>query len=714
MWIKRLLFLIPVGIFLLFLGSYWVAAKNFDRKVNQLILSSIGDAEKLNPVLSTDSASSDINGFVFNGLMKYDEEQNLIGDLAVSWTIEQRSRLFLKEDTGLTAADAIDQLQQRMSLSGLGPTGIQSMNAVSDRELEIRLDRAGTAFEDEILRKLPLSKLESIYWIAVSLDPNAALPGGEKNTADLFVGRFQEWLKNRPDLSRSLLEIGPDGSSTVTLLVLGDGEGWVRELNGLLSVEPGNGESSLPLGGVSSLESGYFENNPIITFHLREGVKWHDGEPFTAEDVKFTYEAVMDEKTNTVRRPMFMLVKSMEILGPHLLRVTYKKPFSPSLESWGMGIIPKHLFEGTDINTAPYNRKPVGTGPFRFQEWVSDERITLTANPDYYEGRPHLDRISYRIIPEPPLKELEFFVEGVDADAPQPYQFHRYENDDRFDIYRRLGNNYSYIGWNQKVDLFRDVRVRRALTHAINRQEIVTYLLYDLGVISTGPFPPQMWYANTDLLPLEYNPDLSRKLLKEAGWEDTNGDGILDKDGKPFRFNLITNNGNVLRQNVCVLVQRQLKEIGIQVEISLYEWAVFIRDKINPRDFEACVLGWSLSLDPDVYEIWHSSQIEKGFNFTAYSNPEVDRLIELGRTEYDREKRKEYYRRIHELIHQDQPYTFLYVGEATPALHHDRFRIRRSGPAGEAVEEKIRMTEMGLFYHLNQWFRTGGAALSAA
>ncbi len=167
-----------------------------------------------------------------------------------------------------------------------------------------------------------------------------------------------------------------------------------------------------------------------------------------------------------------------------------------------------------------------------------------------------------------------------------------------------------------------------------------------------------------------------------------------------------------MRQNVAVLVQRQLRQVGIDVEILLYEWSVFISRKIIPRDYEACVLGWSLSLDPDVYEIWHSSQTEKGFNFVGYSNPEVDRLIEEGRTEYDRAVRRRIYRKIHRLIHEDQPYTFLFVGEGTPALHKGDFQLVEVGPDGREVLKTITMPKAGLFYHLIRWKRVGGAELT--
>lgn len=713
MRVRQILFLMPIIIGAFFLLSFLVARENFDRKRNQLILSSIGDAEKLNPILSTDSASSDINSLVFNGLVKYNEKQELAPELAERWEIEQWSTIYLRASSGLTSKEASQKLKRALGPEGMKRLKIEAIEPEGGGELKIHLRTAGRAFEEELLKLLPRESLEPIATLFVYLDTKRKFPDGEEAGASSLLKRYLKALELRPELKERSLEQFIENSSLLALKVRGDERPFRGLLEGLLQGGSPSGKEKVPepLGRVVKVERAYVDNEPAITFYLRKGVRWHDGEPFTARDVVFTYEKIMDERTNTVRRPLFELVKRLEVLDPHTVRAVYKKPFAPALEAWGMGIIPEHLFRGHDINTSPLNRRPVGTGPFMFKEWVSDERITLVANPDYFEGRPHLDQISYRIIPEPPLKELEFFTGGVDLDSPQPHQHKRYASDPRFRLYRRLSNGYTYIGWNQKVDLFKDVRVRRALTHAIDRERIVKFLLYDLGVIATGPFPPQMWYSNPEVKPLEYDPEKARALLREAGWRDTDGDGILDKDGRPFRFSLITNNGNKVRENVAVLVQRQLRELGIQVDVELYEWSVFIREKINARNYEATVLGWALGFDPDIYEIWHSSQIEKGFNFTAYHNPEVDRLIEAGRTEFDREKRRKIYWKIHELINRDQPYTFLFVGEVTPALRRGEFKIKRSID-GRTVVEDIEMTEVGLTYFLNFWFRVRGHALS--
>jgi peptide/nickel transport system substrate-binding protein len=410
----------------------------------------------------------------------------------------------------------------------------------------------------------------------------------------------------------------------------------------------------------------------------------------------------MDEKTNTVRRSSYELVKKAEVLDPYTFRVTYKQPYSPGLDSWGMGIIPKHLLEKVDINTASFNRKPIGTGPFRFAEWVTDEKIVVDANPRYFEGKPGLDGIIYRIIPETALNEMEIFTGGVDYSGIFPYEFKRMNEIPSLKVYSQPSLGYTYVGYNFKNPLFQDKRVRQALTYAVNREEIVKYVLYGLGVVATGPFPNHLWYYNPNVKPIPYDPQKARQLLAEAGWKETNKDGVLVKDGKPFRFTLITNSGNDTRRDVGVLVQRQLREIGIDVSLDLYEWSVFVKDFINAKHFDACILGWSLSVDPDAYEIWHSSQIEKGFNFISYRNSEVDTLWEEGRREYDQEKRKQIYWRIHERIAEDQPYTFLYVPLGISILQK-KFALLERDPAGKEVLRPIQMEKAGLLYDLIKW-----------
>ncbi len=424
----------------------------------------------------------------------------------------------------------------------------------------------------------------------------------------------------------------------------------------------------------------------VIIFHLRKGVKWHDGEPFTARDVEFTYLKLIDPNVKTPYSGDFERVKSLEVLDDHTVKVTYKEPFSPGLSSWGMGIMPRHLLEKEDLGSTKYSRNPVGTGPYRFKEWKTGEKIVLTSNPDYYEGRPFINRYIYRIIPDQATTFLELQTQGVDQIGLTPLQYSRQTDTPFFRKnyrkYRYPSFGYTYMGLNLRDAKFSDARVRLALDYAIDKEEIITGVLLGLGRISTGPFPPESWACNKEIKPIPYDPAKAKELLKEAGWEDRDGDGILDKDGQKFKFTIMTNQGNDPRKTASEIIQRRLKDVGIEAEVRIIEWATFLSEFIDKGKFEAVIMGWSLSRDPDCYDIWHSSKTRPGeFNFVGYKNEEVDRLLLEGRREYGQAKRQHIYNSINRLIFDDHPYIFLYVPDALPIVH-ERFKGIVPAPAG--------------------------------
>jgi peptide/nickel transport system substrate-binding protein len=238
------------------------------------------------------------------------------------------------------------------------------------------------------------------------------------------------------------------------------------------------------------------------------------------------------------------------------------------------------------------------------------------------------------------------------------------------------------MAFNLKHPLFSDKKVRQAIAYAIDKSEIVDVVLFGLGSPATGPYVPNTWPYNPDVRKYDFNPERAKALLKEAGWTDTDGDGILDKDGRPFVFTILTNMGNSLRKNTATIIQWRLARVGIKVEIKALEWSTFVNEFIDKRRFEAVLLGWSIGLDPDQYDIWHSSKTKpKEFNFVGYNNPEVDRLLDEGRRTFDIEKRKKAYFRIQEIIADELPYIFLYVPDATPIVHA-RFKGIKPSPIG--------------------------------
>jgi len=424
----------------------------------------------------------------------------------------------------------------------------------------------------------------------------------------------------------------------------------------------------------------------VITFHLRKGVKWHDGKPFTAKDVLYTYQVTVDPKTPTAYAGDFLKVKKAEVLDDYTFRVTYDKPFAPSLISWSSAVLPRHLLEGQDITKSSLARHPVGTGPYLFKEWLAGQKIVLVSNADYFEGRPYVDGHVTRIIPDMATMFLELRARNIDMMGLTPLQYTRQTENNlfrqSFDKYRYLAFAYTYLGYNLKHPFFADKRVRQAISYAINKEEIISGVLLGLGKPATGPYKPGTWAYNENVKTYSYNPQKARELLRAAGWTKTNNDGFLEKDGRPFTFELVTNQGNETRQKCAEIIQRQLKEVGIDVKIRILEWAAFINDFINKRRFEAVILGWTIPLDPDAYDVWHSSKTApEELNFISYKNPEVDALLEKARSTFEQKLRKKYYDRFQEILVEDQPYTFLYVPDELVIISK-RFRGIEPAPIG--------------------------------
>jgi peptide/nickel transport system substrate-binding protein len=433
-----------------------------------------------------------------------------------------------------------------------------------------------------------------------------------------------------------------------------------------------------------------------VDFALRPNVKWQDGAPFTAEDVRFTYQEMINPKVATPYRDDFERIKSLDVVDPLHVQVVYKEPFAPGVGSWGMGMIPKHLLEGKDLNTSEFNRNPIGTGPYKMKEWTTGQRIVLEANPDYFEGQPKVARYIYRIIPDSATMFLELKSGGLDFMGLTPVQYQRQTSApwaaNYFQKFKYPSFSYTYLGYNLKDPRFADVRVRRAFTMAINRQSIIDGVLLGLGRVATGPFPPESWAYNPDVKPLLYDPEQAKALLAEAGWTDTNGDGLLDKNGQPFAFTILTNQGNDERKKTAEIIQRDLSAVGVKVEIRVLEWQAFLHDFIDKRKFEAIILGWGLGRDPDAYDIWHSSKTaESEFNFISYKNPRVDQLLIDGRHTCDQARRQAIYRELHQIMNDEQPYTFLYYPDALPILHK-RFK-------------GVKVTQLGIWWNFPQeWY----------
>ncbi len=483
-----------------------------------------------------------------------------------------------------------------------------------------------------------------------------------------------------------------DASNLIPILATDSASHEIAGLvyNGLLKYD-----KNLNLVGDLAENFSFSKDHLKIIFHLRKNVKWQDGYPFTADDVIFTYNLIMDPKTPTAYRSDYEYVKTVKKLDNYSIEVIYKRPFAPALSSWTVSILPKHLLEGKNLLNSPLRTHPIGTGPFKFKKWEVGQKIELAANDTYFNGRPYLDGYIYRVIPDSATMFLELKAGKVDLMGLTPVQFKRQTETKFFkENYRKFCYPtfvYTYLGFNLKNKLFKDKKIRQAIAYAIDKDEIINVVLLGLGVKATGPYRPDMWYYNPNVKKYPYNPEKAKKLLEEAGWRDTDGDGILDKNGKIFEFTIMTNQGNLSRLKAAQIIQKRLGEVGIKVKIRVIEWASFINEFIDKKRFEAVILGWSTGIDPDQYDIWHSSKTgPKELNFISFKNKEVDKLLEEGRLTFDREKRKKIYFKFQEILAEEQPYVFLYIPYSL-VIVHKRFRNVKLAPAG-------------ITYNLEKWY----------
>ena len=550
----------------------------------------------------------------------------------------------------------------------------------SGRELLLHFTEPGLESSEKIVSLLPANALAPLATLRVEVKENAA-------------DTLQRLIKALPDgsLLRVWVESGAAFEISTDPALKADIEKWLTA----------NGGGTVQIGDPIS-----FFAEPQVVFKLRKNVRWHDGAPFTSRDAAFTYRAIMDDATASPRKPDFDLILKVETPDEHTFRVTYRKPYSPALESWMISLLPAHLLEGKPTTwwTQNFNRTPVGTGAFRFAEWKTNEFIRVERNPDYFDAPgPWLDGIVYRFMPDQLTLRLAFETRQVDFWGAEPWTVNAFVNDPRFQVFTSPTSSYTYIGWNLKRPLFQDPLVRRALAHAVDVPSMVRFILYGHGLQSTGLFTPQMWFFNPDIKPFAYDPEKARALLAEAGWKP-GPDGILQKNGERFSFTLITNNGNEVRRDIATLTQDGLKQLGIEVKVELYEWAVFLKNHINKGDFDAMVLGWSLGNGYDQFQIWHSSQANpEQLNVVGYKSEKADRLLDDIRQEYNREKIIRMAGDLQRTIYEDQPYLFLYVPEGTSVMWKDAYRIRRPDGKGGWIDSPVEMTKAGWAYW-SEWF----------
>jgi peptide/nickel transport system substrate-binding protein len=404
-----------------------------------------------------------------------------------------------------------------------------------------------------------------------------------------------------------------------------------------------------------------------VTFRLRNDVRWHDGQPVTAEDVKFTFDlAKTPEAASLLESAYLTMVRSAQVIDPHTIRFEFVAPHSRPLEGFWWAPVPRHVLEGVaaaDLAQAPFNRQPVGSGPFRFVSWDAGQRVTLEANPDYPEalgGRPRLDRVVFRVTEEATTRLTELLTGAIDVNyTVVPDEARQVEGQRGVELMHYPGREFLYIGLNNEREPFRDPRVRQAIAHVVDRQGLVDAVLLGYAEPSAGLVPP--WHPmNPGVDPVPHNIETAQRLLAEAGWADSDGDGILDRNGQPLRFTLMLSSDR-LRQDIATVLQQQLRRAGIDARLQVMEFQTLLRQH-RGRDYDAVLSSWILdTFRIDATPLFSCEEARKpeSANRAGYCNPDADRLMMAALREADDGRARSLWGEFTQVLQRDQPIVFL-------------------------------------------------------
>lgn len=436
------------------------------------------------------------------------------------------------------------------------------------------------------------------------------------------------------------------------------------------------------------------EDGKKMRFTLKKGILWEDGTELTSADMEYTWKVVTDPATASPYAEDFLQVRKFEVIDKYTFEVTYDSFVARAVASWMSPILPKHILENQNIRNTPFSRHPIGAGAYRLKDWQAGSSITLSASETYFEGKPQIAEVVYRIIPDDATMFMETRAGRLDVMNLNPLQYLRQTNssfwNEQYVKYRYLASVYIFLGFNLEHPFFSDVRVRRAISLAINRDDLVSGALLGQGVAAVGPFKPGSWAHHPTLKPIVQDRQEACRLLEEAGFKKGEN-GLYQKDGKELAFTILVNQGNEQRILTATLIQEQLSHIGVKAKLRTVEWAAFIREFVNKGLFDAVILGWTITQDPDIFQIWHSSHAhDGGLNFIHYRNAEVDKILEEARSTPDRETRANLYGKLQEILHAEQPYCFLFVPYALPIVQK-RFH---------GIEPAL----AGIMYNFEKWY----------
>jgi len=441
------------------------------------------------------------------------------------------------------------------------------------------------------------------------------------------------------------------------------------------------------------------------TIHLRKGVRWHDftdpttGDRFTdvevtAHDFKFYVDVIRNPGIDCEAiRGYFEDLDRIEVVDDYTFKVIWKKRYFRSYDlTLGLGPLPRHFYRFDPKKPAEFNdnfkrnRMIVGCGPWIFDHWEKGNQFVFVRNEDYYGPKPYLRERRIRVIKDPNARLTALKNGEIDLVSPTQDQWVKQtagkDFAERFNKLKYTSLGYSYIGYNMRKDLFKDRRVRLALTHCIDRERILREVYHGLARIVTGNFFIDSAYYDHSIKPWPFDLNRAKQLFTEAGWKDSDGDGILDRNGKKFEFTFLLIQGSANQPRYAAIMKEDLAKVGVKLNILPVEWSVYT-ERLNEWNFDVCSLGWALDYESDPHQLWHSSWADKrrSSNHVGFKNDEADEIIMQARREFDLDKRIALYKRFHRIMHEEQPYTFLFSAYALVAVDK-RFRNVKAYPLG--------------------------------
>ncbi len=409
------------------------------------------------------------------------------------------------------------------------------------------------------------------------------------------------------------------------------------------------------------------------TFNLRRNVTWHDGQPFTARDVKFTIERLwLNPQVPFFQRGNISEISRVDIVDDFTVRIVTRTPFAtlPVMLGYLANILPEHILGRYTIdqirNPVEFLRNPIGTGPFRFAESVLGSHVRLVAYDRYFQGRPKLDAIVFRVTSDIEQQLAQFQTGQLDLMLIEPHQVPIVSRMPNAQIVDAPQVNYTFVAFNNKIEPFTDRKVRQALTHAVDRKVILDKLYLGKGRLATGPINPLVSWAYFDKVhQFPYNKDLAQRLLEEAGW--TPGpDGIRRKGGQSLKMTIDVDRGNPVREQTAVVVRQAWRDVGVDADVRITEFnALLSRIRSRPNPLQSWSLWYITPPEADIIGYYHSSGTLNEF---GYSNPELDRLLEEGRATFDQKARAKIYERAQRFMAWDAPVIFLVYPHEIQAL----------------------------------------------